>query len=373
VAPSPTRLGPYRKVERAPGIPFVAQVVLVLAVVSLGLTVLWVGSGGIGPLVANLASAFGGVIDDASKTAAPSRTPVAAVPDAPLITAPAEPFTNLPTVDVPVSLPSGVVGKTGFRVKLYVTVGEAAPVAVGSIKVGPTAQVTLLGTPLQDGRNAFYATIVGPSGESDPSPVVVWVLDQKAPTVVLSAPKNGAAVTNDAVSVKGKTQGRSTVVARNEANGATATTTAGSDGLFELVIAVGPGVNGITVTSTDPAGNSGSAIVSVRKGSGALAAKLTAAAYRFSVAKLPVTVEFVVTVTDPAGRPLSGARALFTITVPGLAAIISSELTTAGDGTAVFRTLIPSGTQVGSGLASVLVTSDEYGVVTDRQVLTIVK
>ena len=372
MAPSPTRLGPYRKVERAPGIPFVAQVVLVLAVVSLGLTVLWAGSGGIGPLVANLAAAFGGVIDDASTTAAPGRTPVAAVPDAPLITAPAEPFTNLPTADVPVSLPSAVVGKAGFSVRLYVKVGEAAPVAVGSIKVGPTAQVTLLGTPLQDGRNEFYATIVGPSGESDPSPVVTWVLDQKAPTVVLATPKNGAAVTKDAVSVTGKTQGRSSVVARNEANGATATTTAGSDGLFKLVIAVGPGVNGITVTSTDPAGNSGSAIVAVRKGSGALAAKLTAAAYRFSVATLPNTVEFVVTVTDPAGQPLPGARALFTITVPGLAAIISSELTTAGDGTAVFRTLIPSGTQMGSGLASVLVTSDEYGVVKERQVLTIV-
>lgn len=373
MAPSPTRLAPHRKVERTPGIPLVAQVVLVLAVVALGLTVLWVGTGGIGPLVANVASAFGGVIDGASKTAAPSRTPVAAVPGAPLIAQPAEPFTNLPTVDVPVSLPAAVVGKAGFSVRLYVTVGDAAPVVVGSVKVGPTAHVTLLGTPLANGRNEFYATVVGPSGESDPSPVVAWILDQQAPTVVVSAPKNGAAVTSDAVAVKGKTQGSSTVVARNEANGATATTTAGTDGLFELVIAVGAGVNGITVTSTDPAGNSGSAVVSVRKGSGTLAAKLTAGAYRFSVAKLPDNVEFAVTVTDPAGRPLSGARALFTILVPGLEPIVSSELTTAGDGTAVFRTRIPSGTQVGSGLASVLVTSDDYGAVTDRQVLTVVK
>jgi len=344
-----------------------------LSVVALGLTVVSVGSGGIAPIVSGIASAFGGVIDQAGATRAPSATPPPPVADAPLIAAPSNPYTNVATVDVQVSIPADVVGKPGHTVRLFVTLPETPAQLIAQAPVGPTALVALQATPLVAGQNAFHATIEGPSGESDPSPTVTWILDQNPPQVTITAPKNGAVVNRGVVAVKGKTQARSTVLARNEANGATAAATANAEGLFELVIAVGAGVNGITVTATDPARNTGSAIVSVRKGSGVLTARLSAGAYKFSAAKLPADVQFVVLVTDPDGRPLSGARATFTMTVPGLEAILSSELSTAGDGTAVFRTRIPNGAQVGSGLASVLVTTGEFGSVTDRQVLTIVK
>jgi hypothetical protein len=59
------------------------------------------------------------------------------------------------------------------------------------------------------------------------------------------------------------------------------------------------------------------------------------------------------------------------VTVPGLEAIVSSEILTNSSGTATFTTRIPKGALPGSGLASVLVTTDAFGQTTDRQVLTV--
>jgi hypothetical protein len=354
-------------------LPLIAQGLLAVAVVMLGAAVLWAGSGGIGPAVASLAGAFGGAFDRVTATPSPTASAVEPVAGAPLIAAPEEPYTNLDTVDVSVSVPTDVAGRAGFTVRLWVTVPDEPTTLVGQAAVGPTSTVVLAGVPLAAGRNDFQATILSPAGESDPSPVVYWVLDQAPPKVTISSPKDGAAVNGDAVTIQGKTQGRSSIVAHNEANGATATATASEDGTFEAVIPIAAGTNGITVTATDPARNANSIVVTVRRGSGRLTASVAATSYRFSIAKLPISVEFVVTVTDPDGRPLGGATALFTVTVPGLEAIVSSELVTAGDGTAVFRTRIASGAMVGTGLVSVLVTDAQHGTATDRQVLTIVK
>jgi hypothetical protein len=68
---------------------------------------------------------------------------------------------------------------------------------------------------------------------------------------------------------------------------------------------------------------------------------------------------------------VSGATALFTVTVPGLEAIVSGEVATGKSGAATFTTRIPAGATRGSGLASVLVQTDDYGTGTDRQVLTV--
>ena len=63
--------------------------------------------------------------------------------------------------------------------------------------------------------------------------------------------------------------------------------------------------------------------------------------------------------------------ALFTVSVPGLEAIVSSEIRTNENGIARFTTNIPKGAMAGSGLATVLVDADEFGTLTDRQVLTV--
>jgi hypothetical protein len=198
------------------------------------------------------------------------------------------------------------------------------------------------------------------------------VLDQSKPKVSVISPKNNAQVKKATVTVKGKSQAGAEIRLTNAANGAIATTVVGQDNLWETTLAIADGGNAITVTARDPAGNENTTELNVRKGSGRLTATLTSSAYRFKASKLPRNITLSVAVTGPDGLRLSSATALFTISVPGLEAIVSGEVPTNKSGVATFSTTIPAGATPGGGLATVLVTSGN-GTVTDRQVLTITK
>ena len=76
-------------------------------------------------------------------------------------------------------------------------------------------------------------------------------------------------------------------------------------------------------------------------------------------------------VTFRAAPPFTPPTALFTVSVPGLEAIVSGQIKTNENGTARFTTSIPKGAMKGSGLATVLVDTGEFGNLTDRQVLTV--
>jgi hypothetical protein len=371
-APSPARLARYRRIDRRRGLPLPVGVALAVAVAALGLGIVWVGSGRVGPFVSSVVQGLGGfvaTVGEAVSSTAPTAPPD--VGDAPTIVQPDQPYTNDDTVDITVNVPGPVVGAEAYSVRLWVTLPNAQPKIVAEQGVGPTSVLLLPGVSLSPGRNDFEASIVGPGGETQRSSVVTFVLDTSKPKLTIISPADGTTTNNNAVTVKGKTQAGSSVRLRNDINGATATVDADKNGLFSARLAVAAGMNAILITSTDPAGNPNETSITIRKGSGKLTAALTASAYRFRANKLPRTVSFTVVVQGPDGRPVKGAVALFTVTVPGLEAIVSGEIATAGNGTAKFTTSIPSGAMPGSGLATVLVSTDKYGDITDRQVLTV--
>ena len=363
---------PQRRRAASGRLPIVARLLLALAVVVLVGAALYAAAGGLSRAVASLGGTIGAVVDRLTATPTPaSSAPVAL--DTPLLEAPPEPYTNRSTVDLSGTIPPAFVGRPGYSIRIYVAVPDRSPALVRELEVGATASFRVGGLALAPGRNDFSATLVGPGGtESDPSPVVTIILDTDPPKVTISSPKNGAVVNRDRVEITGKTQGRSTVVARNEANGATASATAGNDGAFSITLPLAPGTNGITVTATDPAGNSASSVLSVRRSSGQLATVLTANQYRFRQAELPADLVLELAVTDPDGQPLVGAAVLFTVSIPGISPI-TRETVTGGDGTARFQTVIPKSATTGTGPVAVLVTSDAYGSVTDRTAITITK
>jgi hypothetical protein len=125
------------------------------------------------------------------------------------------------------------------------------------------------------------------------------------------------------------------------------------------------------VTATDPAGNENTTQLEVRRGQTKLKVSLLGSRYQFSVSKLPRAVTFTATVTGSDGRRLEGASTLFTVSIPGLQAIVSGEITTNGDGVATFKTTVPAGAMAGSGLATVLVNAPGEGSATDRVALTV--
>jgi len=364
----PTR----RRAGRSPHLPIAARLILALAIVVLVGIVLYAAGGGLSRAVAGFGGALGAVVDRLTSTPTPAPSAAIAL-DPPLLEAPPEPYTNRPTVDLHGTLPAAIVGRSGFAIRVYVTVPDQAPKLVRELEVGATATFTATALELAPGRNDFTATLVAPNGtESDPSPVVTIILDTEAPKVTIRSPKNGAVISADRVEITGTTQGRSTIVARNEANAATASATAGNDGAFSLTLPLVPGVNGITVTATDPAGNTGSTVLSIRRGSGQLTTTLTANQYRFRQADLPANLQLQLSVTDPKGRPLAGAAVLFTISIPGIPPI-TYETVTGGDGVARYATVIPKSAATGTGPVAVLVTTDAYGSATDRTAITITK
>ncbi|HEY3335771.1 MAG TPA: hypothetical protein VGK16_11115 [Candidatus Limnocylindrales bacterium] len=358
--------------ERRRALPIPIKAAMAASVLLLSLGVLWVASGAVGPMVDGAARGLGNVVSSiGNAVSSPAPTAPPAIADAPSIVAPSEAYTNDDVMDLTVNVPAAWVGKDGYTVRLWLTLPDKSPELLDEVPVGPTSVLVIPNIELQKGRNDFQASINGPGGEGERSGVATWILDQSRPKITISSPKASSTTTKDSVTVKGKTQARSTVRVKNDLTGAVATVVAGQDGLFEAKVGVDAGINTITITATDPAGNPNTETLTVRKGSGDMQVTLTGNMYRFTAKKLPRTVSFTVVVSDPDGRRLAGAVTLFTVTVPGLEAIVSNEQLTDGNGVASFTTSIPKGALPGSGLASVLVTTDSYGQKTDRQVLTV--
>ena len=269
------------------------------------------------------------------------------------------------------SVPIEVLGDPTARIRFYLALEGLEPAPVFDVNVGTTSRMVIPFN-LTEGRNDISATLFRAEEESEHSPIVTYILDLTPPKITVTSPKNKAAIDAPQVRIKGTTQGNTTLVVRNEANGTSITTAAGKDGSFEFVMQLGTGANVIEITGTDPAGNVGSKKLTVLQGSDDLGVRLTASIYRISVKDPPSSIQLVVVVTDPTGKPLADATAFFTIQIPGLAPI-SNELKTGPEGRAVFTTPLVGELTTGGGIGTVLVTSELYGQSTDRVTLTFVK
>jgi hypothetical protein len=382
--PAPARLRPRTSTpvnlvrrnprERGPGLPLPARLMLVVALVLLGGTILYASTGQLGKVVASFGGTIGGLISRTSETPAPSASVVANVASPVLIRADEE-YTNQPTVDLQGTLPAEVAGRTDYKVRIYRALGdENAPrELVRELAIGATPQFTVAGVTLEKGVNFFTATLKGPSPtETAASPAVRYVYDTSKPRITLTSPRDGDTINAKTVELKGQVQSRSVVVARNAVNGASVTGKAAPDGTFSLTLALEPGQNGITLGSTDPAGNESELVISVLRGSGKLTATLTTSAVQFQTSNLPDPLTLTATVTDPDGRPADNANVTFTLSIPGVDPI-TQVATTDANGRSVFQTSVPKGATVGTGLATILVDTQTHGSVTARAVIAIVK
>jgi len=342
----------------------------VLIVVVLGAGAFVVTSGGIGPVLSSLGAAFGSAFGRLVATPLPTTTQLP-LTNAPRIEPPDQPYTNQAQIELSVSVPVEALGDPTAKVRIYLTLTglQAAPVV--DVPVGTTSRMTVP-FDLTPGRNDISATLFRGNAESEPSPVVTWILDTDPPKITVTSPKNNAAVPTPEVTIKGKTQAGTSLVATNAANDTSIASSAGSDGTFAFGVLLASGANAITITGTDPAGNVGTTTLNLLQGSTQMVVRLTASTYRISVSKRPASLQLTVLVRDPAGMPLAGASAFFTIQIPGLAPI-SNQIVTNADGRAVFSTPLVGTLTVGSGVGTVLVTSDLYGQSTDRVTLTFVK
>jgi hypothetical protein len=360
----------HTPIRRTRSLPLVGRFLLAAAVIAVAAGVLYVGAGGIGSVANSLRSTFTGFVEGVTATPSPTPTPLV-VSDAPSIEAPVEPYTNAESVDLVVTVPSALAGDADHHIRVYLALEDQEPAAIEEVPMGPTPR-TIVPVALTKGINDFTVTIVGPGGESDPSPVVRYVLDQSKPGIKLASPKDGAEVNGKTVELKGRSQARATLIARNASNGTSISGTAGTDGLFSLKLPLDRGSNAITIQATDPAGNVKEIELTVRRGSGKLAASVSASDYRIKRGSLPAPIRLVADVNDPDGKPLEGARVTFTLSIPGIPTV-TGEGTTNSNGRAAFETTIPKGADRGAGSAAILVKTDDFGSTSDNTVITITR
>jgi hypothetical protein len=364
-------LSGHRPIKRTGGLPMIFRVGLIAAVVALGFGVVYLGAGGLGVVVGGVGSTLGGFVTGVTSTPTPRAT-LASITDPPSLQQPSEPYTSEPTVDLVVTVPTGVGADQGYKIRVYLALPDQPAAAIQDASISDVAKTVIPGVELTNGVNDFTVTIVGPAGESEPSLVVRYVLDSAPPKITITSPKANAIVNGKAVSIKGKTQARTTLLARNEANGSSIAATAESDGTFDLSLALSPGVNTIAITGTDPAGNVTETTLSVRRGSGELTVALGASNRQIKRSRLPEPVTLFATATDPDGNPLAGADVTFTLSIPGVGPI-TIDKKTGSNGKASFKTTVPKGADLGQGSATVLVTSSEFGSTQDHIVISIVK
>jgi Bacterial Ig domain len=371
-APAPGRLASHRRVETTRRLPFPFRLLFVAAVVGLGAGVLFAATGGLGRAADALGSTFSGFVSDLTATPVPSVLPPS-LADAPIIEKPDEPYTNKASIDLVGTIPEKAAGVTGNRIRIYVAIGEGQPGIVTEIPVGQTVRFVIPEVGLAEGSNAFTATIVSDAGESEPSPVVTYVYDATNPRIVVTSPRNGAVVNAKSASIEGETQARSEVRVWNATTNLTVSGAADENGKFAIALPIVAGQNDIGLTVVDPAGNVGHLVMAVTKGSGKLVASLSASAYTIKLSRLPERVQLTVTVTDPDGHPLEGAKVTFTLAAPHVPAVTSKTIRTGGDGTASWSTTIPKGATKGTVSATAIVQTTRYGETTDQTVINLAR
>lgn len=369
-APAPGRLATRPPVRRSRGIPILGRLALGVAVLGLAAGVLYLGAGGLTTVAGMVGSTLTGFVEDVTATPTPAPT-VLAVSEAPTIASPEEPYTNQESVDLIVTVPKDTAGDPDTRLRIYLALEDQEPAAIQESPLASGRQ-TIVPVLLTAGINDFMVTLIGPAGESDPSPVIRYVLDTKKPSIKLSSPRDGATINRKAVEIEGRSQGRSTLIARNQSTGDSIAGTADGDGLFTLRLPIAMGSNQIILSATDPAGNTNEAEFSVTRGSGKLRASLSASLYSVKVGALPEPITLIVSVDDPDGKPLEGAKVTFTLSIPGVKTVTGDARTDA-NGRAVFETTIPEGADRGGGSAGAFVRTDEFGSTTDETVITIKK
>ena len=351
-------------------LPLPTRILLLTSVLALAGAVFLTATGGIGPIVATLGSGFANAFGRLVATPVPTEAVVVAT-NSPIIGQPESAYTNDDRIQLRITVPNDVVGDADAKIRLYLALEglEAAPIQ--DVAIGETVS-EVIDVLLERGRNDFSATIIRSGVESEFSPVVTVFLDKTAPKVSVTSPKNGTTVNEPDAVIIGKTEARATLVGRNDANGTSVSVTATTDGTFQFTLPLEPGTNVIHIDTTDLAGNTSTTDLSYIQGSGEMSANLSASLYLISISHPPSSLKLTVIVTDPAGVPLAGASAFFTLQIPGLAPI-SGSATTDANGRASFTTPLIGKMTVGKGQATVIISHAVFGETTDRVTLNFVK
>jgi Glucodextranase, domain B len=199
---------------------------------------------------------------------------------------------------------------------------------------------------LREGPNVLATRLVGPGGEGPVFELPI-VLDTKAPSLKVLAPKDNQRIDEEQVTVRGTSDPGATVVVVNRTTREDGTQTVGPTGRFEEIVFLEPGENEIRVKVTDLAGNSNDIDRTVNRSGADVEGRISVDPQRLSVRRLPAFVRITAHLRDD-GKPVVGAQVTFTLSVPGQPTKASHTIESGPDGTALWRTeVVPEGIETG--------------------------
>lgn len=359
-APSPERIRRYKPIRTDEGVPAPLGIGVIAVFLVLGVAMLIVGGNVLVNVVGQLARAFDSAVSQVSSMPPATMAPSGVALDTPVLDAPDNGgYTNHATVSLSGSVPGGAIGKSGYKVRVYVIAADETRSQVAEVEVGLTTHFSTAAITLVEGPNTFVAALVTPSSEGQPSPKIVLILDSTPPKLSIASPVDGSSQSGSSVVVSGKSDPNSTVTVRNRQapGGGLSSKVVGEDGRFALTVGLVAGSNSILVAATDQAGNVTTDSLTVKRSYGKLSAHLAAAPATFKSAG-PTTLKLTVRATSANGGPMAGAKVVFTVTVQGLGPIVSPEVTTDQTGTASWKVAV-SGATPGVGAATALVTTSD--------------
>ena len=313
-------------------LPWPTRVLLVAALVALGAVVLFAGSGALGRVAGSLGGTFAGLVGGLLPS--PTRatpTPLPAL--VPRLDLPRDHYTNGQTATITGHLPTGLHGPPGATIRIYDN-GRF----VTSVPVGTTTDFVVTGLPLVEGDNELTATVTIGTVEGEPSDSISIVRDDVAPKITLQSPKDGLKTTAATVRVAGTTEAGAAVTIRDISSGGTTTVIADGQGAFGVDVTLVNGENDLSITATDPAGNSDSKTLTVTRNAGGVSATLTLSS-RTVPGNGHGTLTMTVQVKDSRGQPVSGGTATFIVTPPNQGALVLPAQTIVGGSASQTTTL----------------------------------
>lgn len=251
--------------------------------------------------------------------------------EAPGIVPPEDTATNDRDLDLRITLPEL---EPGPRLRLHVFRNGKK---VADVKARDQ-EALVKGIRLRPGANTITAALDGPGGLGPVSAPLVMTLDTEAPSLRVSAPRDGQIVDDPSITVRGTSDPGALVTVANAARGAPFAVTPGPDGVFRVAVPLASGLNRIRVRSEDDLGNSRTADVEITRGAFQADLELRLKPASLKLERLPSQVTVTLTVTDAVGRPVDGARVIFSIGPFGQPTEVYP--TSTKDGRAVWRKTI---------------------------------
>jgi hypothetical protein len=271
------------------------------------------------------------------------------IPLTPILKSPDVSVVTEATIDLQGTLPEGLAGQAGYRLRVYVN-----EELVRERRVPRRRNFTLGAVPLEQGTNTITLAISGPGGESLHSTAVELIRDDEEPLIRVLEPRPGGLVRDEEILLRGRSEAGATVRVLNETTDEEIDTTADEEGAFEAPLRLALGENTVRLRAEDAAGNRASATITLTHEPSAAAVALTVSHQNLRLGSLPASIVLRAVVTDDAGAPIDGAEVTFSVSPPGQTT--STFLTQTERGTATWRDVrIPrEGAVAGQGYATVL-------------------